>query len=212
MAETAFAALVQSLYPFTPLAVTDPHGWITRYKLKRLASSPEVCLDVMRRAQQAGFFTFSSLPAVTGACPLPDPLRIQRFGKVSLSSSFLASCPLAVASTMYVLHSQHRQLLYSCRNIYHRAEGRLSEHATADAWGVTEFQLGDVQRLQVGKNWTQPENKSRLLRQLWQEGCNNFGNALGPDYNGQPFSFRHARNGILPINYTAGFRPRLIKK
>ncbi|MBS6436901.1 MULTISPECIES: extensin family protein [Pantoea] len=184
--------------PFTPLAVTDPPGWMTRYKLKRLAGDPAACLDVMRRAQQAGLVTFSARPAVTGACPLPDPLRIQRFGSVSLSSSFLASCPMAVASTMFVLRSQQRLAQaqpgaslarinhvgsYACRNIYHRTEGRLSEHATADAWDVTGFQLADGQRIEVGKNWTQPESKSALLHQLWQEGCNNFGNALGPDYN-----------------------------
>ncbi|MCG7387526.1 extensin family protein [Pantoea sp. ACRSB] len=183
--------------PFTPLAVTDPPGWMTRYKLKRLASNPEACLDVMRRAEQAGSVTFSVRPDVTGACPLQNPLRIQRFGRVSLSSSFLASCPMAVASTMYILQSQQRLAhasasplvrishvgSYACRNVYHRKEGRLSEHATADAWDVTGFQFANGERVEVGKNWTQPENKSALLHLFWQEGCNNFGNVLGPDYN-----------------------------
>ncbi|RPD96386.1 extensin [Candidatus Pantoea deserta] len=192
--------------PFTPLAVTDPPGWVTRYKLKRLETHPEACLDVMRRAEQAGYVTFSARPDVTGACPLNHPLRIQRFGSVSLSSSFLASCPMAVASTMYVLRSQRRlqQLQpalslarinhvgsYACRNIYHRAEGRLSEHASAEAWDVTGFQLRNGERLDVGKNWTEPENKALLLHQLWQEGCNNFGNALGPDYNAAHASHFH---------------------
>jgi len=183
--------------PFTPLAVTDPPGWMTRYKLKRLASNPEACLDVMRRAEQAGSVTFSVRPDVTGACPLQNPLRIQRFGRVSLSSSFLASCPMAVASTMYILQSQQRLAhasasplvrishvgSYACRNVYHSKEGRLSEHATADAWDVTGFQFANGERVEVGKNWTQPENKSALLHLFWQEGCNNFGNVLGPDYN-----------------------------
>jgi len=192
--------------PFTPLAVTDPPGWVTRYKLKRLESDPAACLDVMRRAEQAGFVTFSPRPDVKGNCPLSNPLRIQRFGKVSLSSSFLASCPMAVASTMYVLRSQQRleqgqpatSLVrinhvgsYACRNIYHRTEGRLSEHASAEAWDVTTFQLADGQKLEVGKNWTQPENKSALLHLLWREGCNNFGNALGPDYNAAHASHFH---------------------
>lgn len=191
--------------PFTPLAVTDPPGWMTRYKLKRLAGNPEACLDVMRRAEQAGSVTFSVRPDVTSGCPLQNPLRIQRFGRVSLSSSFLASCPMAVASTMYILQSQQRLAhasasplvrishvgSYACRNVYHRKEGRLSEHATADAWDVTGFQFANGERVEVGKNWTQPENKSALLHHLWQEGCNNFGNVLGPDYNAAHASHFH---------------------
>nr|MBA2814890.1 transmembrane protein [Candidatus Pantoea persica] len=110
-----------------------------------------------------------------GNRPLHNPL--QRFGAVSLSSSFLASCPMAVVSTMYVLRSHQQRLAlaqpatalvrishvgsYVCRNIYHRTEGRLSEHA----WDVTGVQLADV-----GKNWTHPENKAALLHQPWQEG------------------------------------------
>ncbi|WP_206614983.1 hypothetical protein, partial [Aureimonas ureilytica] len=56
--------------PFTPLSVTDPPGWMTRLKLKRLQTDPAACLDVMQRAQQAGVVRFSQRPAVTGACPL----------------------------------------------------------------------------------------------------------------------------------------------
>lgn len=191
--------------PFTPLAVTDPPGWMTQLKMKRLASDPAACLDVMNRAQQAGLVSFSQRPPVTGACPLANPLRIQKFGPVSLSSSFLASCPMAVASTMYVLRSrdqitkqQQSPLVrishvgsYACRNIYHRAEGRLSEHATADAWDVTAFQLANGQRLEVGKNWQQPAAKAQTLHSLWQEGCRVFGNALGPDYNAAHASHFH---------------------
>ncbi len=36
--------------PFTPLSVTDPPGWMTRLKIKRLQNDPAACLDVMRRA------------------------------------------------------------------------------------------------------------------------------------------------------------------
>ncbi|MFT4273894.1 MAG: extensin family protein [Pantoea sp.] len=192
--------------PFTPLAVTDPPGWLTRYKIKRLAGDPAACLDVMRRAQRSGKVQFSEEPIRQGACPLAQPLRVSSFGAVMLSSSFLASCPLAVASTMYVVQSQAElqqaginsplQRIahvgsYACRNIYHRQEGRLSEHATADAWDITGFQLANGRWLRVENHWQQPQDASAALHALWQNGCANFGNALGPDYNAAHASHFH---------------------
>ncbi|WP_313652419.1 extensin family protein [Pantoea sp.] len=183
--------------PFTPLSVTDPPGWMTQMKMKRLAGNASACLDVMRRAQQAGWVSFSERPPITGECPISHPLRIQKLGPVSLSSSFLASCPMAVASTMYALQSRqqtirdmHSPLVrinhvgsYACRNIYHRAQGRRSEHATADALDITGFQLADGQQLVVSRHWQQPAEKAAMLHTLWRGGCAVFGNALGPDYN-----------------------------
>lgn len=184
--------------PFTPLSVTDPPGWMTRFKLERLEKDPAACLAVMQQAQQTGWVTWREVPPLSGGCPLEKPLRIKRFGSVTLSSSFLASCPLAVASTMYVLRSsaltQQSEFnsplariahvgSYACRNIYHRQKGRLSEHASADAWDVTAFQLRNGQWLEVKKHWRQPDPASRLLHDLWRNGCQSFGNTLGPDYN-----------------------------
>lgn len=184
--------------PFTPLSVTDPQGWMMRYKLQRLSHDPAACMAVMQRASQQGWVEFRAVPALQGDCPIEQPLRVSGFGEVTLSSSFLASCPMAVSSTIYVVNSTHalqqaginspiRRIShvgsYACRNIYHRQQGRLSEHATADAWDVTGFQLADGRWLQVAKNWHQPEDAAAGLRALWQNGCATFGNALGPDYN-----------------------------
>ncbi|ADU68720.1 extensin family protein [Pantoea sp. At-9b] len=192
--------------PFTPLAVTDPPGWLTRYKVKRLADDPVACLAVMRQAQQSGKVQFTEVAGIQGACPVAQPLRITGFGDVTLSSSFLASCSLAVVSTMYVWQSQAQlqqagmrsplQRIthvgsYACRNIYHRQQGRLSEHATADAWDITGYQLTNGRWLRVENNWQQPQDASVALHALWRNGCANFGNALGPDYNAAHASHFH---------------------
>ncbi len=184
--------------PFTPLKVTDAPGPVTQYKLQRLKGDADACLQVLKQAREAGWVDFTQPPAVTGACPLTRPVRIQRFAKVKLSSSFLASCPLAVSSTMFVIQARKSALLsperssltqidhvgsYACRNIYHRATGRLSEHATADAWDVTAFRLANGTRLSVERDWQGAGEKSALLRQWFSDGCSWFGNALGPDYN-----------------------------
>lgn len=192
--------------PFTPLNVTDPPGWMTRYKLKKLSGDPAACLAVMRQASEQRLVQFRAVPPMQGNCPIEQPLRICGYGDVTLSSSFLASCPMAVASTMFVINSDSalRQAgfnsplkriahvgSYACRNIYHRQEGRLSEHASADAWDITGFQLANGRWLQVGKNWQQPEDAAAGLHALWRNGCATFGNALGPDYNAAHASHFH---------------------
>lgn len=192
--------------PFTPLNVSDPPGWMMRYKLARLSGDPAACLSVLRQAREQGQVQFRQAPAINGACSVPQPIRITGFGEVGLSSSFLATCPMAVSSVMFVAHS--REALqqagfqsplkrithvgsYACRNIYHRQQGRLSEHATAEAWDVTAFTLADGQTLRVGKNWQQPARSAAGLRALWRNGCATFGNALGPDYNAAHASHFH---------------------
>lgn len=37
-----------------------------------------------------------------GACPLNNVVRVRDFGPVSLNSSFLASCPLALSSALFI--------------------------------------------------------------------------------------------------------------
>lgn len=184
--------------PFTPLKITDGPGLITRYKLKRLAGDPEGCLAVLQQAQREGYLRFTQPPATTGNCPLPAPVRVQSFGDVKLSSSFLASCSLALSSTMFVTQSVKPLAAaelgsplvridhlgsYACRNIYHRAEGRLSEHATAEALDVAGFRLANGEQISVLKSWPRQEKTSHWLHQIFQQSCDFYGNSIGPDYN-----------------------------
>lgn len=184
--------------PSTPLAVTDPPTLVTRYKLKRLASDSAGCLAVLQRAESAGYISYTRPGNLQGQCPLVDPVRISGFGEVKLSSSFLASCALAVSSTMLVTQAlkplAQRELAsplaridhlgsYACRNIYHRAEGRLSEHATAEAWDLSAFRLQNGQRISVLNHWQGNDARSRWLHQVFAQSCGLFGNSLGPEYN-----------------------------
>ncbi|PWC20658.1 extensin [Brenneria roseae subsp. roseae] len=183
--------------PFSTLSVDDPPTFVTRYKLRQLASNPEECLTVLAQAQEKGRITFSPANDVEGQCPLSSPVRVQRFGAVGLSTSFLASCPLALSSTMFVTQSAIPQasLLgtsliridhvgsYACRNIYHRPEGRLSEHATADALDIVGFRLADGRQISVLNQWPENNERGDYLRATFRDSCRFFGNSLGPEYN-----------------------------
>nr|WP_218627134.1 extensin family protein [Sodalis sp. dw_96] len=184
--------------PFAPLSVTDPPTFITRFKLRALAGDPAACLAVLEQARAAGRIAFTALGSTTGACPLLSPVRVRGFGPVKLSSSFLASCPLALSSAMFVTQSALPRAetdlgsplvridhlgSYACRNIYNRPDARLSEHASADALDVAGFRLADGRNITVLRQWPRDDAEGAYLHTVFNQSCDFFGNTLGPDYN-----------------------------
>lgn len=184
--------------PLAPLAVSDSPNLITRYKLRRLDNNPQACLEALERAQAAGAIQFTPVGNMGGKCPLKGPVRVRGFGDVSLSSSYLASCRLALSSAMFV--SQVAKPLasealrsplvridhlgsYACRNIYNKPNARLSEHATAEALDIAGFWLKDGRQLTVLKQWPQTGDEGQFIHTLFTQSCPYFGNSIGPDYN-----------------------------
>ena len=165
--------------PFAPLTLDDPPGTLTQFKLR----------------------------------PLSDVVRVRSFGSVSLSSSFLASCPLALSWALFV-NQQARPITetmmgsglsridhfgsFACRNIYHRANARRSEHATAEALDISGFPLENGQRISVLRGWKSASTEP-WLRALLSASCGYFGNALGPDYNAAHANHFHL--GMRGVGY-----------
>jgi len=131
------------------------------------------------------------------ACPLRNTLRVQG-ADVALSSSFLASCPLAVAFALFERHSLQPAAQavfgqavtrvdhlgsFACRNMYNRAEGRLSQHASANALDIAGFRLADGRSISVLKDWSGEGDSARFLRQVRDGACDDFNVVLSPDYN-----------------------------
>ncbi|MDT3251055.1 extensin family protein [Serratia sp. root2] len=185
-------------HPFAPLTLDDPPTLVTRLKLRLLADDPVACMAILTQARDAGRIGFTLPGDSQGECPLVAPVKVQNFGEVRLSSSFLASCPLALSSAMFVGQIAEPQAQrqfgvrlaridhlgsYACRNIYHRPVGRLSEHATAEAWDIAGFRLANGNRLTILRNWPEQSTAGSYLRTVFEEGCGFFGSALGPEYN-----------------------------
>ena len=138
--------------PFVPLTLDDPPGKITQFKLRRL--TPQACESLLTQANQRRLIRTQAVADSAGECPLSNVVRVRDFGPVSLNSSFLASCPLALSSALFV-SQQARPLTktwtgselariehlgsFACRNIYSRPDARRSEHATADALDISAF-------------------------------------------------------------------------
>lgn len=181
--------------PWAPLDVRASPNLLTRYKLGRLQDNPLLCDQVLKTSGLRVTGQADSAP--DAACPLRNTLRVQG-GEVGLSSSFLASCPLAVAFALFERHSLQpaAQAIYgeavtrvdhlgsfACRNIYNRAEGRLSQHASANALDIAGFRLADGRRISVLKDWPGDDADARFLRQVRDSACNAFNGVLSPDYN-----------------------------
>jgi hypothetical protein len=86
--------------PFIPLTLDDPPGRITQYKLRRL--TPEACASLLAQANQRDLIRTQPVADSGGECPLSNVVRVRDFGPVGLNGSFLASCPLALSSALFI--------------------------------------------------------------------------------------------------------------
>lgn len=150
-----------------------------------------------------------------GYCQLPlrNVWRIDG-GQARLGGSFLASCPLAVAYALFENHGLQpvaQRVLgqsvaqvdhlgsFACRNVYHRKQGRLSQHATADALDISGFRLRDGQRIVLARDWQAGGQKAEFLRQVQRAACDSFSTVLGPDYNAAHHNHFHVDMGRWQI-------------
>lgn len=180
--------------PWAPLDVKAVPNWLTGYKLMRLRSDPELCAQALN---SSGLRVTRQSDSPDAKCPLIGALRVQG-GEVALSSSFLASCPLAVAYALFERHTLQpvAQAVYgekvsrldhlgsfACRNVYNRESGALSRHASADALDIAGFRLASGRSISVLKDWPGQTRDAQFLRQLRDGACEAFSVVLSPDYN-----------------------------
>ncbi|MDH1306452.1 extensin family protein [Pseudomonas fulva] len=181
--------------PLAPLDVSQPPNWLTGFKLKRLRDDPALCQQALQ-SSQLRYRAQADSPA-SAKCPLSNVWRIEG-GQARLSSSFLASCPLAVAYALFERHGLQpvaQRVLgqsvvqvdhlgsFACRNVYNRKAGRLSQHASANALDIAGFRLRDGQRIVLARDWQGTGDKAMFLREVRQAACEHFSTVLGPEYN-----------------------------
>lgn len=95
-----YRSLPPHLNPLAPLTLDDPPGWLTSYKLRGLTA--DQCASLLAEANRRRLIASQPVADSEGNCPLRNVVRVANFGPVKLSSSFLASCPLALSSALYV--------------------------------------------------------------------------------------------------------------
>lgn len=188
-------ALPPQWNPWAPLDINSPPNLLTRFKLMALRNDPQRCdqalaTSMLRVARQADSHS-------KGNCPLTNVVRVQG-SDVALSSSFLASCPLAVAFALFERHALQPAAMatygqkvaridhlgsFACRNMYGRETGARSQHATASALDIAGFRLSDGRTISVLRDWPKDNADARFLRQVRDSACDMFSVVLSPDYN-----------------------------
>jgi hypothetical protein len=194
--------------PWAPLNLADPPGWATQQKLADLRGDPAECRAVLDRSG----VEFTALdPAGEGECRREDRTVLS---DAPLSpNSPPATCAVAAGFELWMrrgVQPAAEELLgsavarvehfgtYSCRRIYGRSEGAMSEHATGNAIDIAGFVLEDGRRISLIADWDDAE-KGAFLHQVRDEACGIFGTVLSPDYNAahaDHFHFDQASRGF----------------
>lgn len=179
--------------PWAPLDIRQPPNLLTSFKLRRLQHDRGLCEQVLASSSLRYTAVPDSEPAA--GCPLQNSVRVQG-SKVRLSSSFLATCPLAAAYALFERHGLQPAAQavfgqpvvridhfgsFACRNI--ARSSRRSQHASANALDMAGFHLQDGTRITVARDWQGDGDKARFLRQVRDAACAAFNVTLSPEYN-----------------------------
>ncbi|QNQ11726.1 extensin-like domain-containing protein [Sphingomonas alpina] len=201
--------------PWTPLDLGQPVGMFTGTKLAALTRDFPKCRALL---DQAGVSYTLMPPVNAGRCGYADGVRFAPGGSRLASyapATTGTSCPIAAALSVWewtVVQPAARRYFgqrvasidhlgsYNCRNIYGRATGPLSEHATADAIDIAGFTLEDGTKITIIGDWADNGDKGTFLRSVRNGACRLFSTTLSPEYNAAHHDHLHldeAERGTL---------------
>ena len=185
--------------PWRSLNPDAPLGLATKSQLMRLSLSPsKVCMDMAHNSPL--------LLSVTAEPHKPNKTcgwNIARTVSGAYSTDIVPKeaqmqCPLAIGSYMWTrelneLSEKHfstglSKILhvgtYSCRRQNGNNSGEWSEHAFANAWDITGFQLEDGRVISVQKDWSgHDKTRQKFLKDARDKACKIFRVTLSPDFN-----------------------------
>lgn len=181
--------------PWQPVQLDAPPSWLARMQVNSLAGDPEACFAALDRSDMT-YRRLDPRPLREG-CGMPDGGALVARSGIRYAPAVLASCGVTAALRWYerqlglLAEAHFGQRLagidhlgtYACRNLYARAEGRRSQHATANAIDIAGFRLADGTTVSVRRDWGRDNPRGRFLAAARDEACRFFNAVLGPDYN-----------------------------
>lgn len=192
---------------FWPLDLREPPGLVTQWRIRLLASEPEVCRRVLARAEIPS--TLAPERPFANGCGYDDAVTLSGG---ALTGTPAMRCAAAAAYAAWLRHvvqpAAERHLgarvvrtrtlgAFSCRDIAGRP-GRRSQHATANAIDVSGFDLADGRRVTLLADWDEGD-AGRFLREVRDGACGLFAGALSPDWNAAHRDHFHLDMGRLLV-------------
>ncbi|WP_322981626.1 extensin family protein [Pseudomonas sp. C11] len=192
--------------PWALLDVRDTPNLLTRFKLWRLSDDRALCDQALATSGLRVTRLADSTPQP--GCPIENAVRFHS-AEVGLSSSFMATCPLAVSFALFERHGLQPAAQavfgqpvvrlehvgsFACRSI--AGSQRPSQHAYANALDMVGFRLRDGRHISVLHDWTGQGDKARFLRLVQEAACDSFNVTLGPQYNAAHRDHFHVDMGL----------------
>lgn len=194
-----------------PFSLDQPMGMATERKLTRISADPVLCKATL----QDGGVTFTDQPHRSeGFCSNVDTVRVSSGVTRLAPAGPVMTCRQALALALFdrqVLQPKAREILgspvtsidhygtYSCRRIYGRQTGRVSEHASANAFDLAGVTLADGRRLTVASHFRAPDKRGEFMRAIRDGACDTFRTVLSPDYNAAHADHLHLDMGRFNI-------------
>ncbi len=179
---------------YAPFDLREEPNWLTSVQLYYLRASPDKCFAVLSRSEVV--FRRQTYPLNDRGCGFDDGVLLTK-QSVRYGNNVLLRCAAAASLVLWekhVLQEEAERVMkkkvrairtlgtFSCRNINHQKQGRLSQHATANAIDIASFTFEDGSTATVLKDWGKGE-RGEFLRGVRDGACRFFGGVLSPDFN-----------------------------
>ncbi len=180
-----------------------PIGFATGTKITLIALGPSsTCMSKLDEARHLSYA--QAAPKKDGGkCGWNIAATMTKASNTSFRpKQVTGQCPLMLASYIWLkqvdkdarkylgsgLKKVHHAGTYSCRRQRGNNSGAWSEHAFANAWDVTGFELEDGRVISVLKHWhsdgsKEGRAKAKFLIKSRSSACRLFRVVLSPDYN-----------------------------
>jgi hypothetical protein len=180
--------------PWGDVMLDHEPGWLARMQVNSLASDPAMCRAALDRS--ALIYKAVKVRPIIDGCGLEGAVHPIR-SHIAYSRPFDLTCGMMAALYWYEAELQQRaeaelgrQIAridhlgtYACRNINGAAQGRRSQHATANAIDIAAFHLADGRTISVLRDWGKETPEGRFLIGAREDACRFFNVVLSPRYN-----------------------------
>lgn len=181
--------------PWKPVVLDAPPRWLAHWQLYRLGKDAGLCRAALKTATQLRVTPLDDR-RIKDECVFQNVVRADE-SPVRFSPRVTATCGVTAALYWYQRQlaqaaqtHMHSRLVgitqlgtYACRNVNNLKEGRLSQHATANAIDLAAFHFSDGRNASVLRDYGKPTPQGRFLDAAHEQACELFNVVLGPRYN-----------------------------